>query len=309
MKTLVFPVLVGFGDCDPAGIVFYPNFFRWFDASTHALLNAAGQSHDAMQREHGWVLGPLVDAGAAFRAPARYNERIEIHSAIERWSAKTFRISHRAMRDGTLLAEGWEVRFIGVPHPDDPRRLRALAIPGWFRALFDDDAPQSADAAMSAAAPPAPGSADASASREPAGGERRLHLLDTITSIDESCRDGIIVSGSHGGLSSTGFVLRAPVRPRAVFLNDAGVGRDKAGIVALDLLEEIGVACGCYAHESARIGEARDGYERGVLSHLNPRAQAAGLSIGMSVREAVALLGVAPDADLAGDDAQAPAAR
>jgi len=272
----VHPVLVGFGDCDPAGIVFYPNFFRWFDASTHALLLAGGQSHDGMQREHGWILAPLIDAGATFRAPARYDERIEIHSAIERWSAKTFRIAHRALRGDTLLAEGWEVRFIGAPHPDDSKRLRALPIPGWFRARFEGR-------------PSGHSSADAS----PAGG--RLHLLDTITAIDESCADGVIVSGSHGGLSSTGFVLRAPVRPRAVFLNDAGVGRDRAGIVALELLEGIGVACGCYAHESARIGEARDGYERGVLTHLNPRARAAGLAVGMPVREAVALLGGTAD--------------
>src|SRR5690606_6000433 len=162
----------------------------------------------------------------------------------------------------TVLAEGWEVRFIGEPHPDDAERLRALPIPDWFRALFDD-----------------------------AGDSARLHLLDSITAIDEQCADGVIVSGSHGGLSSTGFVLRAPIRPRAVFFNDAGVGRDGAGIVALALLDEIGVPCGCYAHDSARIGEARDGYERGVVTHLNARARATGLAAGISVRDAVALLG------------------
>jgi hypothetical protein len=123
-------------------------------------------------------------------------------------------------------------------------------------------------------------------------GPARLHLLDSITAINEDCADGVIVSGSHGGLSSTGFVLRAPVRPRAVFLNDAGVGKENAGIVALELLEEIGVPCGCYSHESARIGEARDGYENGVITHLNAKAQAAGLSVGMRVRDAAGVLGV-----------------
>src|SRR5690606_3840576 len=107
----------------------------------------------------------------------------------------------------------------------------------------------------------------------------------------ERCADGVIVSGSHGGLSSTGFVLRAPARPRAVFLNDAGVGKQRAGIVALDLLDGIGVACGCYSHQSARIGEASDGYENGVITHLNAAARASGLAVGMSVREAVARLG------------------
>lgn len=145
MRTWVHPVLIGFGDCDPAGIVFYPNFFRWFDAATHEMLRDAGQTHDGMQREHGWILGPLVDAGASFRAPARYNERIEIRSRIECWSTKTFRIAHHAMRGPTLLAEGWEVRFIGAPHPDDPKRLRALPIPVWFRALFEATGPGRTD--------------------------------------------------------------------------------------------------------------------------------------------------------------------
>lgn len=137
MKTYILPVLVGFGDCDPAGIVYYPNFFRWFDAATHAMFFAVGQSHDRAQREHGWIVWPLVDAGASFRAPARSNEAIEIHSTIEQWNAKTFRISHRAMRGDTLLVDGWEVRFIGEPHPDDPRRLRMVPIPDSVRMLFD----------------------------------------------------------------------------------------------------------------------------------------------------------------------------
>lgn len=138
MRTFVLPVLVGFGDCDPAGIVYYPNFFRWFDAATHAMFFAVGQSHDRARREHGWIVWPVVDAGASFCAPARANEAIEIHSTIEHWSAKTFRISHRAMRGDTLLVDGWEVRFIGEPHPDDPRRLRVVPIPDFVRQLFDD---------------------------------------------------------------------------------------------------------------------------------------------------------------------------
>jgi len=138
VKTYILPVLVGFGDCDPAGIVYYPNFFRWFDAATHAMFFAVGQSHDRAQREHGWIVWPLIDASASFRAPARSNETIEIHSTIEHWSAKTFRISHRAMRGDTLLVDGWEVRFIGEPHPDDPRRLRMVPIPDSVRQLFDE---------------------------------------------------------------------------------------------------------------------------------------------------------------------------
>src|SRR5690606_40520557 len=96
-----------------------------------------------------------------------------------------------------------------------------------------------------------------------------LHLLDTITAIGASHADAVVVSGSHGGASSTGFVLRAPARPRAVFFNDAGVGKDRAGVTALEALDAIGVACAVYSHDSARIGDARDGYENGVVTEAN----------------------------------------
>ena len=116
-------------------------------------------------------------------------------------------------------------------------------------------------------------------------------LLDSIAHIGPQHAGQVVVSGSHGGVSAAGFVLDLDRRPRAVFYNDAGVGKDGAGIVALGLLERIGVPCATYSHDSARIGDARDGYDCGVLTHLNDRARAAGLAVGMTVRAAVALFG------------------
>jgi len=120
---------------------------------------------------------------------------------------------------------------------------------------------------------------------------RDLVLLDTITAIDASCGGAVIVSGSHGGVSSSGFVERATARPHAVFFNDAGVGKDRAGIVALERLEALGVACAAYSHELARIGDAGDGYENGVVTHANAGARRAGVSPGSRVRDAVRSLG------------------
>ncbi len=117
------------------------------------------------------------------------------------------------------------------------------------------------------------------------------HLLDTITAIDATHAGGVVVSGSHGGVSSTGFVLRAAAKPKAVFFNDAGVGKDRAGVVALELLDAVGVACAVYSHESARIGDARDGYENGVVSGVNAAGRAAGIAPGQRVRDAVRTAG------------------
>lgn len=119
---------------------------------------------------------------------------------------------------------------------------------------------------------------------------RTLLLLDSIGYLDERAAGAVIVAGSHGGRSAAEYVLRHPQRPHAVFFNDAGVGKERAGIVALDLLEAIGVVCATYGHLSARIGDADDGWRSGVVTHANAAARAAGLAPGQSVAEAVARL-------------------
>ncbi len=114
-------------------------------------------------------------------------------------------------------------------------------------------------------------------------------LLDSIALIDASAWDQVVVSGSHGGASAAQFVLDlglAPGRwPFIVFYNDAGGGKDRAGIVALDMLGAQGVACATYSHDSARIGDAQDGLDHGVVTHANVQAQALGISPGDTVHE------------------------
>jgi hypothetical protein len=108
-------------------------------------------------------------------------------------------------------------------------------------------------------------------------------LLDSITAIDATALDAVIVSGSHGGRSSTGFAINSPERPRLVFFNDAGVGKDDAGVYCLQAMQSQGLACACYAHTSARIGEAQDGFSHGVVSHANLLAIELGVHPGMTV--------------------------
>ena len=60
-----------------------------------------------------------------------------MHASVSQWSAKSFRVDYRIVRGPVLIAEGWEVRIVAEPHPDDPSRIRALPIPDAFRALFD----------------------------------------------------------------------------------------------------------------------------------------------------------------------------
>jgi hypothetical protein len=116
--------------------------------------------------------------------------------------------------------------------------------------------------------------------------QAKVILLDSITAIDASALDAVIVSGSHGGRSSTGFAIENSAQPRLVFFNDAGVGKDNAGTYCLLALQLKHLACACYAHTSARIGEAQDGYSHGVVSSVNVLAAELGIEIGMRVRDA-----------------------
>jgi hypothetical protein len=119
---------------------------------------------------------------------------------------------------------------------------------------------------------------------------RALFLIDSITEITPAMSGAVIVSGSHGGRSVSIYALRIRPPPHAVFFNDAGIGKERAGIVALDHLEAAGVICAVYSHDSARIGEAADGLEYGIVSAVNRLAGIAGLAAGMSVAAAVTRL-------------------
>jgi hypothetical protein len=119
----------------------------------------------------------------------------------------------------------------------------------------------------------------------PDGNGGVLLLLDSITEIGPEDAGALVVSGSHGGISAAQFAV--VVSLRGCFLNDAGFGKDDAGVAGLALLPYPAAA---YSHVSARIGDAVDAWTHGVLSTVNPAAKARGLKDSLTVREAVALL-------------------
>ena len=114
-------------------------------------------------------------------------------------------------------------------------------------------------------------------------GDRRIVIMDSITKVapeDEGC---FIVAASHGGASSGEFALEVPLG--LVVLNDAGVGKDEAGIAALGMLEARGVPAATVSHDSARIGDSRDMWESGVISRVNAQAKTLGLAEGQPLKD------------------------
>jgi hypothetical protein len=120
--------------------------------------------------------------------------------------------------------------------------------------------------------------------------QRPLFVIDSIAVVEPEMAGAIVVSGSHGGVSAARYVLAMPSKPHAVFYNDAGIGKDQAGIVGLAMLAQVDVIAAAYSHESARIGDAADGLDSGVISRVNETAARAGLRAGQRVSDVVARL-------------------
>jgi hypothetical protein len=109
-----------------------------------------------------------------------------------------------------------------------------------------------------------------------------LFLLDSIAEAVPAHADQVLVSGSHGGVSAARYAIA--VRPRLAVFNDAGVGKDGAGIAGLTLMQAAGLAACTVAHGSARIGEARSTLDEGEISHANAAAAALGARTGMRLK-------------------------
>ncbi len=135
-KTHVFRVDVHFGDCDPAGIVFFPNFLKWMDNSSLAFFMACGvPPWRELVKTRGIVGTPLLEINTRFRKAVTYGQTIEVHTCVEDWQAKTFRHRHRVLRDGELMCEGTEVRAFVIKDPANPDRIKAIPIPEDIKAL------------------------------------------------------------------------------------------------------------------------------------------------------------------------------
>ena len=135
-KVHIHRVEICFGDCDPAGIVFFPNFSKWMDTSSLAFFMACGvPPWRELVKTRGIIGTPLLEIHTRFLKPATYGETIEVHTSVEEWSAKTFRHRHLVKRGDDLLCDGTEVRAFCMRDPANPDRIKAMPIPEDIQAL------------------------------------------------------------------------------------------------------------------------------------------------------------------------------
>ena len=135
-REIIFIQRVEFGDCDPARIVWVPNFFRWIDAASRNFFAECGVPNwTQTERTMGLIGTPLVDTQASFVKTASYGDVLQIHTSIPEWRTKSFVQRHRVMRGEELIMKCDEVRIFAAALEGPSPGIRAVAIPEEIRRL------------------------------------------------------------------------------------------------------------------------------------------------------------------------------
>ena len=145
---------IQWGECDPAGIVFYPRYFEMFDASTTAMFSAAlGLTKYQMFETYKFAGYPMVDTRARFLAPSRFGDRVVVESSISQWRRSSFdsaaqvvqrRCSGRRMlgnaRVGNVLKDATRNDRESAGSARGNRQIRAPLRPRQFEIQLVDNA-------------------------------------------------------------------------------------------------------------------------------------------------------------------------
>jgi 4-hydroxybenzoyl-CoA thioesterase len=132
-------LLVEWGDCDPAGIVFYPRYLEWFDDCTTALFLAAGLPIQQLFKSHGVLGVPLVDVKAKFILPSSFGDELLAETSVTEFRRSSFVLSHQFMKQGVVAVEGIETRVWAGLDPRDPKRMKSRPLPAEVIARLSAD--------------------------------------------------------------------------------------------------------------------------------------------------------------------------
>jgi YbgC/YbaW family acyl-CoA thioester hydrolase len=126
---------ITWGDLDSLGIVFYPRYYEWIDASGHLFFQSINVNLGNLLKENS-IIFALLETGCTYYSPGRYQDRIEITSYIEDLSDKIVLLRHNIikLKDSELMVEGFEKRI--CLHVSNPSKFKAITIPKGIRDIL-----------------------------------------------------------------------------------------------------------------------------------------------------------------------------
>jgi len=119
-------------------------------------------------------------------------------------------------------------------------------------------------------------------------GKAQLIIVDTTSDVEAGNINDVIMTGSHSGQNSSEYLAHLNIK--GVIGNDAGMGKNDAGIAGMKCLEEHGIPAAAVASMSAKIGNGTSTYEQGKISAANELAKKLGITVGMTAREAADIM-------------------
>ncbi|ASS93731.1 acyl-CoA thioesterase [Peribacillus simplex] len=135
MRENEYEVIIEFGETDGAGIVYFPNYLKWFDNATHRFFREMNLPLSHLTKEKNIIL-PLIDVRCTFEKPLHDEQRIVIKTTVGKMSAKTIQFNHEIYLDGERVSNGYELRG-WVFKGDDG--ISAQPIPKEIRELLSCD--------------------------------------------------------------------------------------------------------------------------------------------------------------------------
>ncbi len=129
-------IRIEWGDCDPAGIVYFPRYVEYFDACTAHLFEAAGFPKQTMLKTFDMAGFPMVDLRVRFLIPSRFGDDVTVASSVAEWKRSSFNVRHQLFRGEDLAVEGFETRVWTVYDASSPGGLKSKAVPDEVKAAF-----------------------------------------------------------------------------------------------------------------------------------------------------------------------------
>ncbi|MFD2924570.1 acyl-CoA thioesterase [Halobacillus naozhouensis] len=135
MRSNEIDFLINWGDTDMAGIVYYPNYFKWFDIAGHQFFRSCGLSPKKLEEEQGIIL-PMMDTRCTFKKPLYYDDLMTVVTKAVEVNNKTIKLTHEVYRDGDLTGHGYELRGWVKKYGHG---IKAVSIPEEARLLLEAD--------------------------------------------------------------------------------------------------------------------------------------------------------------------------
>jgi acyl-CoA thioester hydrolase len=133
---------VELGETDSAGLVYYPNYFRWFDRATRSFLRITGLTPREMLGKFHFEQ-PVIACDCKFYAPLRYDDPVRIETVVSEVENMTFRLEHNVYSEGNLVASGYEVRaWVEIDNPFEEGKLNSVDIPRFFAEILKESLPK-----------------------------------------------------------------------------------------------------------------------------------------------------------------------